>query len=63
LELTPTIAAFAIAAPVFLIASEQPSAYVAGATAGTLVGTNRGKFDAFLRRLNPVDGNALWTDQ
>jgi hypothetical protein len=36
--------------------------YIAGATAGTLVGANRGKYDAFLRRLDGI-GNVSWTDQ
>jgi hypothetical protein len=42
--------------------SHSRQVYVAGATAGTLVGANRGKYDAFLRRLDG-SGNVSWTDQ
>lgn len=37
--------------------------YAADETYGALSGTNRGKLDAFIRRLNASGGATVWTDQ
>ncbi|HSJ65257.1 MAG TPA: SBBP repeat-containing protein [Gemmatimonadaceae bacterium] len=42
--------------------AQGPRIFIAGSTAGTLVGKNRGKYDAYLRCLGHL-GSTIWTDQ
>ncbi len=37
--------------------------YIIGVTDGAIATTNKGDSDAFLRRINNVNGNPVWTDQ
>lgn len=46
----------------FGVATDSSGVYVAGATQGTLAGTNAGYIDAFVRKYDH-DGNEVWTRQ